>query len=642
MLKVEGLYKSFGGQVLFRDLSWSIGPRDRIALVGPNGSGKSTLLRMIAGIERPDSGTIEHPKRLRIGYLAQYDFTLGGGTVRQEAERAFADVVNLRARLEAIDRRLEAGNLGEEEAQRLAEQRHSVEEQLAASGGFEIERRIHAVLTGLGFHEAEFDSPLDSLSGGWRMRAALARLLLESPDLMLLDEPTNHLDLEAREWLAGFLEAYKGAFVLVSHDRYFLDRTVRKVCEIASKRLEEYAGDFSHYERERERRFEMRLKAYEKQQEEIKRLERFIERFRAKARHASLVQSRIRRLERIERLEPPERPGRSIVVRYPAAPRSGRVVLELRRVSKSYGSKIVFEGVDLVIQRGKRIALVGPNGAGKSTLMRILAGVEPPDSGERIPGHAMLPAFFAQDRGFDLDPSSSVLETVMRIAPTDFVPYVRELLGAFLFSGDSVEKRVSVLSGGEKNRLALACLLTRPTNLLLLDEPTNHLDIPAKDALLAALRGYPGTVVFVSHDRRFLEQLCDWVFVVGGGAVREYPGGYADYIASRASGARESSRAREEPDSDRSVRQAVPRPPGARRRRRGRLQERVRLERLQQIEAQIEEKEKQRENLSELLRSPGFFANHEKARIYVAQIERLKQEIDDLYERWAELAEDAE
>ncbi len=642
MLRVTRVEKSFGGQSLFRGADWFLGPRARVSLVGPNGSGKSTLLRIVAGLESADRGRIEMPKGLRLGYLAQTGFTVGEGTVRQEARRAFDEILELQARLERIEARLARPGESPEDLQRLTVEQSEIHDRLAVLGADDVERQVYGVLKGLGFREEEFDRPIATLSGGWQMRAALARILLQRPELLLLDEPTNHLDLEAREWLEGYLRDYPYAFVLVSHDRYFLDVTVHRVTEITAGCLEDYDGNYTFFESERRRRLDVRRQAYERQQDEIRRIQRFIDRFRYKNTKAPQVQSRIKYLEKMERLEPPESPGRGMVMPRPISPRSGKTVLELRSATKAYGDLRVLDQVDLRIHRGRRVALVGPNGAGKSTLMRLLAGVETPDAGERRAGHNVLPAFFAQDHSALLDPRHTVLEAVTLLAPNDFIPQVRGLLGAFLFSGDAVDKRISVLSGGERNRLALARLFVRPANLLLLDEPTNHLDIQSKEVLLTALKAFEGTVVFVSHDRHFLDALADHIIEIGGGGVREHPGDYESYVW----------RCRQEGDADTAaaVRPAVAKAAKGKRpeaTRRGEAESRAqraaarrRGQRLAELEEQIATLEDRKRRFSEVMGSPGFFAHQEKADLYLQQLEETERELADLYGEWETLAGD--
>jgi ATP-binding cassette, subfamily F, member 3 len=645
MLRVTQLSKSFGGQLIFRGVDWFVRPRDRVALVGANGSGKSTLLKMIAGLESPDDGAVERPKDLRVGYLAQTGFTLTEATVRAEARRGFDEILALQRELAEVESGLTDAALPEQQLTRLSVRQAEILERLGILGAHDVDRQIHAVLSGLGFREADFDHPLATLSGGWQMRAALARILLMRPQLLLLDEPTNHLDIEAREWLEGYIQSYPYALVLVSHDRYFLDVTVGRVTEITGFRLEEYAGNYSTFEREREKRLELRRAAYDRQQDEIRRVQRFIDRFRAKNTKAVQAQSRIRTLAKMERLTPPEAPRRSIAVPLPPSPRSGKVVLELRQVAKAYGEVAVLDRVDLHIVRGSRVALVGPNGAGKSTLMRLLAGSEEPDGGQRVAGHNLHAAFFAQDHGERLNPRQSVLDAVTTTAPNDFIPQVRGLLGAFLFSGEEVDKPVTVLSGGERNRLALARLLVRPSNLLLLDEPTNHLDIASKDVLLEALRGYGGTVVFVSHDRHFVASLADHIVEVGGGRLREFPGGYDDFLWKRE---QERLGAAGKDGTARPAASAAPPPAAAPTRElpttaagtRGasELDGRRRSRRLGALEDEIAGLEDRKRRFSEVMGSPDFFANAQKAEVYLRQYHEVEQELGRLYREWEELA----
>ncbi|MFH1143752.1 MAG: ABC-F family ATP-binding cassette domain-containing protein [Candidatus Eisenbacteria bacterium] len=653
MLRLTNVSKGFGGQAIFHRADWFVDRRDRVALIGPNGSGKSTLLKMIAGSEGSDGGTIELPREAVVGYLAQQGFLLGDGTVREEAREAFSAVLRLQDELHTLEQRLSHVRPEDADIYRLTHRQAEILERLSILGADRIEREIFRVLTGLGFAEEDFDRPVGELSGGWQMRVALARILLQRPELLLLDEPTNHLDLEAREWLEGYLQDYPYAFVLVSHDRYFLDVTVKRTTEIVDRGLDNYAGNFSFYEREREKRYELRLKAYERQQEEIERLEQFIARNRANKKLAGRTHSRMLVLEKMDRLSRPVAPRRSIRIRFPACPHSGKVAIELRGAAKRYGAKQVFAGVDLSIRRGARIALVGPNGAGKSTLMRLLAGTEMPDDGERIPGYRAEIAFFAQDEGARIDRGLTVYDAVLQLAPTDFVPEVRGLLGAFLFSGDAVDKKVAALSGGELNRLAIACLLVRPSNVLMLDEPTNHLDIPAKEALLESLGAYPGTIIFVSHDRHFLDHLADHVVEVGGGRVYEYPGAYAGYLwhkgrggapapAAAADGAgREDAKGtarpsapamRDAPASATSGPQAEGRP--------ARGDEMRHSRRVRALESAIEELEERKRRFSQALANPGLYVDAGKSGFYVREMEEAESRLATLYAEWETLHRD--
>ena len=521
-------------QAPLADVTWTVAPGTRVGLAGPNGAGKSTLLRLIAGEIEPDRGVVTMPRGTRVGYLPQHILGGAGTTVLAHALSAFAELHALEARRTDLEHQLATVDPASAAYAALMERYVAVCEEWDHRGRYDTEAEARAVLRGLGFGEADLGRDLGALSGGWQMRAHLARLLLERPDVLLLDEPTNYLDLEARNWLEEFLASYPGTVILVAHDRYFLDVAVERTAEVLNGRVTDYPMPYSRYLEERERRLELARAAYAQQQEEIARIEAFISRFRYQASKAALVQSRIKQLERIERLPPPDGHERTLKIRLPEAARSGRTVLELRGARKRYGDLAVYDGVDVLVERGQRVALVGPNGAGKTTLLKLLAGVLPLDGGERKVGQNVQLAYFAQDHGEMLDAQRTVLEEVMRVATVETAPHVRALLGAFLFSGDAVDKRVGVLSGGERSRLALAKLLLQPANCLLLDEPTNHLDLTAKEVLLEALLAYQGTIVIVAHDRYILDRLPTQVIEVGGGRAVRYLGNYEDWVRAKA------------------------------------------------------------------------------------------------------------
>jgi ATP-binding cassette subfamily F protein 3 len=463
-----------------------------------------------------------------MGYLPQEGLTLSGRSLFAECMTVFASLRALEEEQEQLARRMaELDPEGPEYAQ-VADRFHRSESEFRARDGYAVESQVGMVLSGLGFPQRDWKRRTEEFSGGWQMRIALAKLLLEKPNLLLLDEPTNHLDLEARNWLEGYLAAYPYAFVLVSHDRYFLDVTVRKIVEIWNKALHFYTGGFTRYEElKTERRAQLRA-AHDNQRDRIRQLEAFINRFRYQATKAKQVQSRIKELEKIERIEiPPEE--KTIHFTFPQPKPSGRIVAEFQKVAKSYGEHEVFADVDFIIERGERVALVGVNGAGKSTLIKILAGTEPLTAGEYLLGHNAQPDYFAQDQYKELDASARILEDIATVAPRASNTELRSVLGCFLFSEDDVFKPIGVLSGGERNRYALARMLMQPSNFLLLDEPTNHLDMQAKDVLLTALQEYSGTVVFVSHDRYFIDKLATRVFEVEDGKVQVFPGNYEDY-----------------------------------------------------------------------------------------------------------------
>jgi ATP-binding cassette, subfamily F, member 3 len=533
MIQLTGAGKRYGPKVLFENLDWLLTPNDRIGVVGANGTGKSSLLKVLSGLEALDYGSLTATKGITIGYLPQEGLTLSGRSVFGECLTVFAEVRALEREHQELSRKLSELDPQSFEYRQTSDRYHRVESEFQARDGYSIEAQSGTVLTGLGFPRDDWSRRTEEFSGGWQMRIALAKLLLAKPNLLLLDEPTNHLDLEARNWLEGYLSSYPFAFMLVSHDRYFLDVTVQKIAELWNKGVHFYTGGYSRYEQQKADRLANLRAAQANQQDKIRQLDAFISRFRYQASKAKQVQSRIKELERIERVElPPEE--KSIHFRFPQPKASGRIVAEFRNVAKSYGRKCVFSGVAFNIERGDRVALVGVNGAGKSTLIKILAGDEPLTLGEYVLGHNVQPDYFAQDQYKELDPSARVIDDLGTVAPRATNTELRSILGCFLFSEDDVFKQIGVLSGGERNRYALARMLMMPANFLLLDEPTNHLDIRAKDVLLTALQEFTGTVVFVSHDRYFIDKLATRVFEVADGRVTDYPGNYEDYLWKKA------------------------------------------------------------------------------------------------------------
>ena len=541
MIQLTEAGKRFGPKTLFEDLNWLVTPKERVGIVGGNGTGKSTLLKVMAGIEGLDYGTINGMKGIRAGYLPQDGINLTGRSVFDECMSVFEYIRAMEAEQKELEHRM--GELDHEsfEYQQISERYNHLQAEFTARDGYNIESRVGGVLTGLGFSKEDWQKRVEQFSGGWQMRIALAKLLLEEPNLLLLDEPTNHLDLEARNWLENYLANYPNAFVLISHDRYFLDVTVTKIVEIWNKRVWFYTGGYSKYESQKADRRVQIESAYRNQRDRIEALESFINRFRAQATKAKQVQSRIKELEKIERIEiPPDE--KTIHFRFPQPKPSGRIVAEFKNVSKSYGTKTVFSGANFNIERGDRIALVGINGAGKSTLIKLLSGEEPVTAGEYTLGHNAEPDYFAQDQYKVLDPESSILYDLGTVASRASNTELRSVLGCFLFSDDDVFKKIGVLSGGERNRYALARMLMNPSNFLLLDEPTNHLDMRAKDVLLRSIEEFQGTVVFVSHDRYFIDKLATRVFEVADGAVTLYNGNYEEYLY-RKSGAAEAAAA---------------------------------------------------------------------------------------------------
>ena len=529
MIQLSGAGKRFGPRILFEELNWLITPKERVGIVGANGTGKSTLLKVLGGIESLDYGAVNAAKAVRAGYLPQDGIHLTGRTVFAECMSVFESLRALEQEQKDLAHRMAELDHESAEYRQIADRYHEIQDEFTARDGYNVESRVGSVLAGLGFPRTDWERRVEEFSGGWQMRIALAKLLLEEPNLLLLDEPTNHLDIEARNWLESYLSNYPHAFVLISHDRYFLDVTVAKIAEIWNKRVHFYTGGYSKYESQKAEKRAQLEAAYKNQRERIEALEAFINRFRYQATKAKQVQSRIKELEKIERIELPAE-EKTIHFRFPQPKPSGRIVAEMRGVAKSYGQKLVFSNATFHIERGDRIALVGVNGAGKSTLIRLLSGEEPVSTGEYTLGHNAEPDYFAQDQYKALDPDSTLLDDLGSVASRASNTELRNILGSFLFSEDDVFKRIGVLSGGERNRYALARMLLTPKNFLLLDEPTNHLDIRAKDVLLNALREFNGTVVFVSHDRYFLDNLATRVIEVADGVVTPYPDNYEDYI----------------------------------------------------------------------------------------------------------------
>jgi ATP-binding cassette subfamily F protein 3 len=535
MIQLSGAGKRFGHKLLFENVDWLITNRDHIGVVGGNGTGKSTLMKTLAGMDTFDYGSVIIAKGVSAGYLPQDGLTLSGRTVFAECMSVFDDLRDMEKELETLTHSMAELDHTSAEYEAVANRYQRVEHEFRTRDGYSIEAEVGRVLMGLGFGKEDWQRQTDEFSGGWQMRLALAKLLLQKPNLLLLDEPTNHLDLEARNWLEEYLHNYPYAFLLISHDRYFLDVTVDKIAEIWNKRFWFYTGNYDKFLAQKTQRNEQLQAAYNNQRERIEQLEVFINRFRYQATKAKQVQSRIKELERIERIEiPPEE--KTIHFSFPQPKASGRIVAEFAAIAKAYpgrngsGTKEVFRDVSFMIERGDRIALVGVNGAGKSTLIKLLAATEPVSKGEFRLGHNVQSDYFAQDQYKELDPGARIIDDLGALSPRSTETELRSLLGCFLFSEDDVFKKIGVLSGGERGRYALLRLLLHPANFLLLDEPTNHLDMRAKDVLLEALMKYTGTVVFVSHDRYFIDNLATRVFEVGGGRVEIFPGNYEDYL----------------------------------------------------------------------------------------------------------------
>ena len=550
MIQLSGAGKRFGHKLLFENTDWLITSRDRVGLVGANGTGKSTLMKVLAGLDTFDYGSLIVAKGTTAGYLPQDGLSLSGRTVFAECMAVFTELHAMERELETLTHQISELDHASAEYADVADRYHSLEHEFRTRDGYSIEAEVGRVLLGLGFRKEDWDRQTEEFSGGWQMRLALAKLLLQKPNLLLLDEPTNHLDLEARNWLEEYLHDYPHALVLISHDRYFLDVTVNKIAEIWNKRFWFYIGNYDKFVAQKTQRNEQLQAAYRNQRDRIEQLEVFINRFRYQATKAKQVQSRIKELERIERIEIPAE-EKTIHFSFPQPKPSGRIVAEFEGVAKSYpakadtngGEKEVFREVSFLIERGDRIALVGVNGAGKSTLIKLLAGTELPTGGEFRLGHNVQADYFAQDQYKELDQDARILDDLAEMSPRSTQTELRSLLGCFLFSEDDVFKKIGVLSGGERGRYALLRLLLHPANFLLLDEPTNHLDLRAKDVLLNALMEYTGTVVFVSHDRYFIDKLATRVFEIGAGKVEVYPGNYEDYLWRKQGGSAKQNEA---------------------------------------------------------------------------------------------------
>ena len=681
MIQLAALSKSFGDRTLLDAVSWQIDDRERVGLSGPNGAGKTTLLKMLAGLEDPDGGSVVKPNGLTIGYLPQDGLHHSGRTLIDEVGQAFKTLLDMRDEIAALENRLGHDDASESEHAEMLTRYSELQESFRRLEGYSVDLKIHTVLRGLGFSKEDMEQPTETFSGGWQMRIALAKLLLGRPGLLLLDEPTNHLDLDARNWLEEYLADYPHAVILVSHDRFFLDSVVTRITEIGLRTLTDYVGNYSTYLRIRDERMERLRQQKRDQDEEVARMKAFIDRFRYQATKAAQVQSRIKMLDKIVPIEiPPER--KRVHFSFPACVKSGRMVLELRGMSKAYGERRVFKDVNLHIERGDRIALIGPNGVGKSTLMRMLSGVEGPDSGTRTEGHQVVMQYFAQDEATRLDPTLTVYQTLAGDAPIHMVPLVRNILGGFLFSGDDVDKSVRVLSGGERTRLAVARMLLRPSNTLLLDEPTNHLDLDSKDVLLEALEDFGGTLIFVSHDRYFVDKLASKIIEIGDGHALLYPGNYEEWLWSRkqqesvsvASGSpaarqagspvvrKPGSRVVRKPGNpvvrktgspdDRATGQAGNRPanqpsPHAkdyetkkREESEARKAKKVvdgRRQRIEELEARIADREKAIKDIEASMSAPGFYEDRAAAQPVIDRHQALMWEVGELMNQWEAL-----
>jgi ATP-binding cassette, subfamily F, member 3 len=645
LIYLEDFTLELPGRTLLDQLDWTIFRGERYGLVGPNGAGKTTLLKLMQGEIEPSAGAIHKARDLTVGYLPQDGVQHRGRPLFEEAWSGLPDLPHLQKEINEIREELATNPDDLELVEELGALQHRWED----LEGYKAEAKISRVLSGLGFKERDYTRGVDEFSGGWQMRIALAKLLLFDPDLLLLDEPTNHLDLPALVWLEDYLRRYTGSMIIVSHDRHFLDRVVQRIAEIDRGQLFLYQGGYSDFEKAREERQEKLEAQAERVDSERKRLETFVERFRYKASKASQAQSRVKMLEKLAPVEVQPLSRRTVHFRFPAAPHSGRIVLDIKDVTKRYGKVDVFQDISVILERGEKVALVGVNGAGKSTLCRLIVGVEPPTSGELKLGHNVTVDYFAQDADFHLLPGLNVLEQLEAEGGSSPQSGLRSLLGAFLFSGDDVFKPVSVLSGGEKSRLALAKMLLHPSNFIILDEPTNHLDITSQNVLLDALNAYDGTLLVVSHDRYFLDRLVTRVLELDGGVLRDWPGNLSEYLTRK--GLDENSLKNSAGASDRIPVDAKgdPRFKSKEQKRaeaeiRNRLSANLHAARkiADEIQKRIEQREARKQVIEGLLADDELYRDAEKCRQLMSEYHRIREELPVLLKEWEEAAMKAE
>ena len=628
---------AFGDRDILKQVSINLQTGSKVALTGANGSGKSTLIKVLAGLIKPDEGERAIQKDCRIAYLPQSGLTHQGCTLMQEADKAFEYGYELQKKIDDLGEQLQHNPPN---TQVLAQQQADLIQKLDDSGWYRRETVAQSILLGLGFLRSDFDRQTQEFSGGWQMRIALAKALMTGPDILLLDEPTNYLDIEARNWLEDFLQGFKGGFLLVSHDRYFLDVTINEVYELFNGELKRYPGNFTHYEKVRETELKTLIAAYEQQQQEINKLQDFITRFGYKATKAAQAQEYQKKLEKMVRIEIPES-LKKMHFKFPPAPHAGRLVLRMNGITKSYDGKTnVLNNLDLTLENGQRLVVTGRNGAGKSTLLRIIAEQDTNFTGEVIPGAGVKTGYFSQDNAETIKGSQTILEYMEENAPLELIPKLRDLLGAFLFRGDDVYKSLDVLSGGEKSRIALLQLLLRPVNLLILDEPTNHLDLHSKDVLLNALRDFGGTVVFVSHDRGFIQQLATQVLHLEHGTHKYFPGDYTYYLeqmekeggslplasATGVSSATPSAGSNAARNACSNLSWEEQKKQEAERRKKEKT-----LANLEQKLAELEQKKSELENR---LADPAVYSNGEKAKAVQREINDLATQIEEITEQW--------
>jgi ATP-binding cassette subfamily F protein 3 len=638
MIQLRNLKLQYGERFIFRDATATIGNKDRIGLVGSNGAGKTTLLKILADQEELDGGFVDKAKYVTIGYLPQDGIIAADRSLYEEVESAFENVLTLTDKIGEASTQLQSLNTESKDYHEILELIGTWERELENHDVEKLPSRIESVLQGLGFEQSDMERQTSEFSGGWQMRIALAKLLLASPSLLLLDEPTNHLDIISQRWLENYLKRYEGAILMVSHDRAFLDELCKQTFELTQGNLNVYQGGYSYFEEQSKIRKEQLIRSFKNQQKEIERTEKFIDRFRYKASKASQVQSRIKALDKVDRIEI-ETEENSIAFSFPPAPRSGQTIMELENLCKSYGDLKVIENATIRIERGDRLAVVGANGAGKSTLAKVIAAVEPFQSGIRKPGHNTVISYFAQHQADELDPSYTVLETLERTNSGQNTTQLRSALGAFLFHGDDVFKKTSVLSGGERNRLALAKILTQQANFLILDEPTNHLDMRSQEALQRALENYEGAFIIVSHNRAFVDRIVNKTLEVRNDGLSLFPGNVSDYLR-HLENLDSGNRPKANTHSSQSSKSVSKISPKERRQKRAALVAELSplKKRSLELEALISQLETSQELLETKMADPKFFKTGD-AREAMATHERDRIALEKNYEEWSGLSD---
>jgi ATP-binding cassette subfamily F protein 3 len=644
MLHIDGITLHFGDRPLFDHISAMINPGERIGLVGPNGAGKSTLLKIIAGEQQADEGKVSMSNIATVGYLPQDGVDPDPAlTVFGEVEQVFDDILELRDRYSAVQKMLETLDPSDDDYKEAINEFGHLQHRLEHSGSYSLKPEIERILTGLGFREEDFDRSTTEFSGGWLMRIALAKLLLLQPTYLLLDEPTNHLDIESLQWIESFLKNYEGAVILVSHDKAFLDSVTNRTLALRRGQLEDYAGNYSFYEKKYAEQKELLKKQYENQQKEIRETQEFIDRFRYKATKAKQVQSRIKQLEKMESIQIEDEQS-EISFRFPSPERSGQVVLSLSNIIKRYGDNTVFDGIDYEVERGDKIAVVGPNGAGKSTLIRILAGIEPITSGKREVGYNVTPGYFAQHQAEELNPANTALDEMKEAGSRESETRLRTILGCFLFTGDDVFKKVKVLSGGEKSRLALAKMLLNPGNFLIFDEPTNHLDMQSKNILQQALQQYEGSLMIVSHDRDFLDPIVNKTLEIQPDRIKTWLGNVSYYLDKKRE--EEAKSPNDKQKSAESSQNSSASNLSRKEQRRMEAEMRNALsrkikplkKRLEEIENGIETMEQRKTQIEALMADTGFYDDPEKVKEISLEYEEIKKSLADHLNKWEEVA----